>query len=233
MEDKGFFGRALEVLKQRPSMVFLFIGANLIASIVFLLLVALFVKDTGQQLPLTGKIFFIAYVVGASLQSLAFGAATLMGWRVLAGQKTTLGSAIVDTLKRWFHILTAGLLLSTAMAIGIAFFILPGLVVAFAFMFTFAFLMVEQTTALDAMKQSLMLVKAEFKSALRVFATLMGLSFLVLVMGRLFLASPFMGQLIITLMLSVLFTYTAVVLVVFYKDKTQTKVTPTGGPNGI
>lgn len=201
-------------------MIFLFIFANLIASFIFLLLVGLFIHNTEiQRYNLSRTLLFIAFVIGASLQSLAFSASTVIAWNALLGNSVTLWEALRTTFKKWFHVITAGLLLSTAIAIGVAFFLLPGLLISFIFMFTFVFIMINNQTAIDAMKESFIMVKQDITGTLKLFFGIVTLSVVAFIIGRIFIISPFLGQLIVTLVLSTLFSYTATAIVTYYYQK--------------
>ncbi len=217
------FTRVVQVLRQRPSIVVPFIGANLLASIIFLALLGLFPGPALPEGQLPRTQLFLAFVIGMVLQSLAFGMATLMAWRQINAVPDTFWQSFAGTLRRAFQTVTAGLLLGTATAVGMAFFVLPGLAIACVFMFTFVYITVEERQVFEAMRGSFVLVKRRFSEALTLFLLIVALSIVVVFLGTALMRLSLMGQFLNTLMVSVLFGGTATSLVAFYKETQKLK----------
>ncbi|RME69568.1 MAG: hypothetical protein D6778_00320 [Nitrospirae bacterium] len=211
------FSHSVQVLKERPSIVVPFLGANLISSIIYLLTVALFMDSPLPQRGLPRGQIFIAFVIGIALQSMAFGMSTLMAWNHVKGIPDDLWQSLRATIAQAFQLITAGLLLGTATAVGIFFFVLPGLFLAFFFMFTFFFIMVKRQHIFEAMKESFVLVNRNFLQSLKLFLLIVALSILVAFTGVVLMRASLVGQFLNALVVSVLFGLTATMLVVFYK----------------
>ena len=74
-------------------------------------------------------------------------------------------------------LMAAGFILGVLLLLGFMLFVIPGLIVAFIFSFTFIVIMLEKRGPVDAMKRSVQIVRANASYTFKLFAAIIGIGF--------------------------------------------------------
>jgi hypothetical protein len=154
--------------------------------------------------------------VGLAVNLFAQGVTMAMAREALEKGATGMGTGARAALENFSSFLGAALILSAAISIGLALFIIPGVAAVFLLMFTFPSIVVDGLGPQGAIKKGFGVIKANMKKVALLFAFLVAASFLFGVVNVLLRTVPVMG-LAISLVLSGIFGgYIAVVMVSAY-----------------
>lgn len=178
---------------------------------------------------------FIIAILGFLLQAFSQGMTVAMASDAINKGSSSLKTAFSTAVSRIEALSVAGLLIGLLFAIGVMLFLIPGLIVAFIFMFTFVIVITEDIGAVEAMKKSYMVVRANLKESILLFLSLAGAAIAANIINRLFLYIPLLGQLATLVLMGGFFAFLSVSLLRSY-TVLQTDVKPfpesTGRLNG-
>ncbi len=168
-------------------------------------------------------------VIGWVLYSFAQGMVTSMMTELTEKGKTSIGYGFGRANEMIVSLAVSGLIVGVLLLVGFTLFFLPGLAVAFVFVFTFIVVMLEKTGPIDAMKRSVQIVRGNFSYTLKLFAAIIGIGFLLMVFNVILSRLSLLG-----LIASMLFTgaYMGYTYVVFIKAYHQFKKEGSGFPLG-
>jgi len=157
---------------------------------------------------------FILFIIGITITLIAqlvISAMLIhMAQRAEEGATPTLGESYRLSMERLGDIVVASCLVSIAVGIGLLFLIIPGLVLAFFFIFTFQEIIVKGKGAFEAITGSYELVKETFSNTLGFFIFLLILALIIAgILGLIPVVGNFVATLIIT-------PYCAIVTTIYY-----------------
>jgi len=138
-----------------------------------------------------------------------------MAQRAGEGAVPTLGESYRVSMERLGDIVVASCIVSIAVGVGLLFFIIPGLVLAFFFIFTFQEIVVSGKSAFEAITGSYELVKETFSNTLGFFIFLL---IVTLIVGGILGLVPMVGNFVATLIIT---PYCAIVTTLYYLDVTR------------
>ncbi|NOZ25487.1 MAG: hypothetical protein GXO94_05280 [Nitrospirae bacterium] len=166
-------------------------------------------------------------VIGWILYSFAQGMVTSMMTELRDKGKTSIGYGFGRANEMIVSLAVAGLILGVLLLVGFMLFFVPGLVVAFVFVFTFVVVMLEKRGPIDAMKRSVQIVRSNFSYTLKLFAAIIGIGFLLMILNVVLSRLSLLG-----LLASMAFTgaYMGYTYVVFVKAYQQFKEGGAGFP---
>ncbi|GEM_PF-778283 len=133
-----------------------------------------------------------------------------MAQRAEEGAKPDLGESFRASMERLGDIVVASMVVSLAVGIGLIFFVIPGLVMAFLLIFTLQEVMVKGKGAVEAVKGSYELVKENFSEALGFFVLLL---IVVLIITGILNLVPMVGSFVASLLVT---PYYAIVTTIYY-----------------
>lgn len=160
-------------------------------------------------------------LVSSLLGMVAHGMSVGMAKEVMEKGSTSIGSGLQTVMGRLVDIVVASLLASIVIGIGMMLLVIPGLVAAFFLMFTFVLVIVERLGAVDAMKKSYELVRANLNVTVVFAVFVLGISVALAVVNMVFGMIPVLGQIASMVLMSIFGGYFSVVVVRFYTELTQ------------
>jgi uncharacterized membrane protein len=106
--------------------------------------------------------------------------------------------------------------------------VIPGIIAAVLFMFTFVIIIADNIPAVDAMKKSFELVKSNLGDLVILFIAMIGIGLVISIVNMMLRIIPVVGPLAGSLLMGVLWGYMTIVIVKVYKGlttKVQTELT--------
>ncbi len=184
---------------------------------------------TGEEMTNLVLARAVLSVIGWVLYSFAQGMVTSMMTELTEKGKTSIGYGFSRANEMIVSLAVSGLIVGVLLLVGFTLFFLPGLAVAFVFVFTFIVVMLEKTGPIDAMKRSVQIVRGNFSYTLTLFAAIIGIGFLLMVFNVILSRLSLLG-----LIASMIFTgaYMGYTYVVFIKAYHQFKKEGSGFPLG-
>lgn len=156
--------------------------------------------------------------VGMMVNLFAQGVTMAMAREALQKGATGLGTGTRAASANLSLFLGAALIMSVVISVGLALFVIPGVIAVFFLMFTFPSIVVEGLGPLEAIKRGFAVVRANLKSAALLFVVLVAISFLFGVLNMIFMNLPVVGPVISLLLSGVFGGYIAIVIVRAYMD---------------
>lgn len=154
--------------------------------------------------------------LGIAVNLFAQGVTMAMAREAMERGATGLGTGARAASGNFSSFLGAALILSAAISIGLALFIIPGVVAVFLLMFTFPSIVVDGLGPQGAIKKGFRVIKANMKKAALLFAVLVAASFLFGVLNILLRTVPIMGPAIGLFLSGIVGGYIAVVIISAY-----------------
>ncbi len=130
--------------------------------------------------------------------------------------ETSLRTGLDVASAMFFHFLVASAVISALISLGFALLILPGIAAMFFMLFAFPSIVMKGSGPLDALKDSLVIVKANLKESFMLFIVMAGISFTVAVLNIMVGTIPMFGQFINVIISGLVGGYFAVLLVRAY-----------------
>ncbi len=122
-------------------------------------------------------------VVGWVFYSFAQGMVASMMVELEDKGETSLGSGFGRANEMIVSLMVAGFILGVLLLLGFMLFIIPGLIVALAFIFTFVVIMLEKRGPVDAMKRSVQIVRSNLSYTFKLFAAIIGIGFFLMIVS--------------------------------------------------
>jgi hypothetical protein len=184
-------------------------------------------KAGRMEMPSVGGGFFIytflVAVLSFVLHSFSQGMTIAMIDDILRKGECSLKTGFDRALSRISSLIGGGLIMGVLVALGMAVFFIPGLVVAFFLMFTFVSIVMDEEGAIGGLKASFMTVKNNLGSALSIFIVVIGIGLLVGIINAVFGMIPFLGHLVSLVIMGGFFSFVAAVLVLTYRELNPTE----------
>ncbi len=168
-------------------------------------------------------------VVGWIFYSFAQGMVASMMVEVEDKGQTSLGSGFGRANEMIVSLMAAGFILGVLLLLGFMLFVIPGLIVAFIFSFTFIVIMLEKRGPVDAMKRSIQIVRANASYTFKLFAAIIGIGFFLMVVTVVLSKLSLIGLLASMALTGSFMGYT---YMVFIKAYQQFKESGSGFPRG-
>ncbi|MEC4685864.1 MAG: YciC family protein [Nitrospirota bacterium] len=168
-------------------------------------------------------------VVGWIFYSFAQGMVASMMVELEDKGETSLGSGFGRANEMIVSLMVAGFVLGVLLLLGFMLFIIPGLIVAFVFSFTFVVIMLEKRGPIDAMKRSVQIVRSNLSVTFKLFAAIIGIGFLLMVSSVILSKLSLIGLLASMALTGAYMGYT---YVVFIKTYQKFKEEGAGFPRG-
>jgi hypothetical protein len=168
-----------------------------------------------ETFPLTGNIMKYALllsIVSFTLQTLSQGIVIAMTEELIKGGNCSLRRGFEKALSRFANLISAGLIIGILFTFGLSLFILPGLIVAYIFMYTFVIIMVEESWAVDALRKSYSLIRTNLSQTLILFFALAGLGLLISIINVALRSIPLFGHFVTVILIGGCLSFIAVVL---------------------
>ncbi|NOY40145.1 MAG: hypothetical protein GXO95_07970 [Nitrospirae bacterium] len=180
---------------------------------------------------MTGLIFAksVLSVVGWVFYSFAQGMVASMMVKLEDKGETSLGFGFGRANEMIISLMVAGLVLGVLLLLGFMLFIIPGLIVAFVFSFTFVVIMLEKRGPIDAMKRSVQIVRSNLSVTFKLFAAIIAIGFLLMISSVILSRLSLIGLLASMALTGAYMGYT---YVVFIKAYLQFKEAGSGFPRG-
>ncbi len=168
-------------------------------------------------------------VVGWVFYSFAQGMVASMMVELEDKGQTSLGFGFGRANEMIVSLMVAGFILGVLLLLGFMLFIIPGLIVAFVFSFTFVVIMLEKRGPIDAMKRSVQIVRSNLSVTFKLFAAIIGIGFLLMISSVILSRLSLIGLLASMALTGAYMGYT---YVVFIKAYLQFKEAGSGFPRG-
>ncbi|RMG05732.1 MAG: hypothetical protein D6726_00755 [Nitrospirae bacterium] len=214
---------AYEILRKNLVLVVPPLVVSIVLALLMMVIVGTAVMKMGEtRIPQAGGGFvfltFIGAVISFTLHALAQGVTISMAGDIKSGEGCNLKRSFDTALSRLSALIGGGLIFGVLVTIGMALLFIPGLVVALLFMFTFVAIMEDEEGAVGGLKRSFSIVKENFGASLSVFIVLIGIGLLVGIVNAIIGMIPLLGQLLSIFLMGAFFSYTAVTLVLAYRE---------------
>ena len=219
----GHFQAGLDVLKRYPMLVV----PPLAVQVLIVVLGLIFLGGAAGMAAVGGLAGGVAGLVaggtllmllGGLLSLITSGVVILMARDALAGRDPVLGEALNAVLARLVDVVLASLLLTVIVAIGMVFFIIPGLVAAFFLVFTLPAVLLDGQGAIDALRRSATLVKENVGPVLGLIVGAILAAVVSGIISRIFTLVPIIGHLAAAVVSGALISYVTVVAVRIYQS---------------
>jgi|Deesub1362B_J571_1020462.scaffolds.fasta_scaffold00082_40 hypothetical protein len=219
MEIGRTIKESFSVVKDNVSIIVPPIAASFLTYVFAMLLVGSMIAGavTGTKVisPLGIMIFiFISFLFHSVSQAITIS----MAEQTLSEGRCSLKRGLDIAVSRVSSVLAAGIILGILSTVGMMLFILPGLLVAYFFMFTFVIVVLEEAGSIEALKESFRVVKTNLTDSLRVFLSIAGIGLLLWIVSRIFMVVPLLGGIINAILMGGFLSFVSVVLVKTYRE---------------
>ncbi len=237
MDIVGTFKDSIEVAKKNPIIFVPTVAVGLITTAVSIVLIGGAMTPAGTMggmgspagaMGAVGAAMGLAAllsIVGMVLGLVAHGMTVGMAQEAIAVGTTNLNTGISVVTSRLVQLILAAVLVGIAVGVGMMLLVIPGIIAAFLFMFTFVIIIVENIGAVDAMKKSFELVKANLGDLIILFIAVIGVGIVIGIISMIFRFIPVLGQLAGSLLMGLFGGYITIVIVKVYQGLTK-KVQP-------
>ncbi len=217
MELPGILKTSINIIRKNTILVAPSIIATLITSIFG-------ISITGMQFneQMYGR-FMIVGLVGFIIHAFSVCIIISMTMDVLEGSSPGLGSAFSKSMFNFISIFTATFIISFLAAIGAMFLIIPALVVAYVFMFTYVIIMTNNTGPIDALGASYKIIKARLSDTIVLFLVLIGVAITVQLIEIFLSIFRFFGVVVNVVLSSTFVTFSSITLLLAYRELTTSE----------
>lgn len=177
----------------------------------------------GAMMPAFGAMMIGAFLVGIIamiLELFAHGMTVGMAKEAIDTGSTSLSNGINIAVSRFVPLLIAAIVVGIIVTIGLLLLIIPGLIAAFLFMFTFVAIVVDNMGAVEAMKKSFEVIKSQLSDAIILFITLIVVGVIFTIANMILNVIPLLGQLLGMILMGIFGGYISVVIVMAYRELT-------------
>lgn len=232
MDSKLIFKKSIDTLKDN----FIIIVPPMITSLIITLILLLLAKSgvapaavTGGKTGASGQMTGMPLIVGILflfLWSLSHSVVVAMAKEALDSGRTTFNSGIETARDKFGSLILSSFLISVIVMVTVSLFIIPGLVASFFLMFTFAGIIADHLSPLDAMKKSFTLVRSNLRDSAVIFLGIVLLGFLYAFASLILTRLPILGQLISLGVTGTFWGYISIVIVRAYHELVNTPLPP-------
>ncbi|TAN43293.1 MAG: hypothetical protein EPN25_01165 [Nitrospirae bacterium] len=233
------YKESIDVAKTNPLILAPLVAVGLVMAVLSLVLVGGFARSAGMMGgmgspagavgAMAGAVFFAAIlgVVGMVLYFFAHGMTVGMANEAIETGTTSLGGGISVVTSRLPQLIVAALIVGLAVGIGMLLLVIPGIVAAFFLAFTFPLVIIENMPAVDAVKKSIEIVKANLNDVVIMFLIAIVIGVVSAIVGGLLRFIPVVGPLAASIINGIFGGYVTIVVVkVFIEIARKSKGTP-------
>lgn len=232
MDIGGTFRDSLEVAKKNPLVFVPAVAVGLVMAVLTMAVIGGAMTTAGMMggmgspagaMGAVGAAMGLAAllgIVGMIAGLVAHGMTVAMAQEAIATGTTTLGTGLSVVSSRLVQLIVAAVLVGLAVSIGMLLLVIPGIIAAILFMFTFVIIIADNVPAVDAMKKSFELVKSNLGDLAILFIAMIGIGIVVSIVSRLFGIIPVVGQLAGSFLSGILWGYMTIVVVKVYGELT-------------
>ncbi len=234
MDIVGIFKESLEVSKRNYIIFVPTVAVAVIMAVLTLVLIGTGIlsigltggelRSPGDAMPILGKMiggFFIVAVAGTILCLIAHGMTVGMAKQAVETGTTSLNGGLSAARGRFTQLVAASVLVGVIVFIGFMLLFIPGLIATFFLMFTFVSMIVDNTGAIKAIKNSYKTVKTNLNDSVVVFIGMIALGIVFAVANAILNVIPVLGQLLSIALMGALGGYISVVIVKVYMELTK------------
>lgn len=233
MDIVGTFKDSIEVAKKNPIIFVPTVAVSLITAVISMVLIGGAMTAAGTMggmgtpagaMGAVGAAMGLAAfmsIVGMVLGLVAHGMTVGMAQEAIAAGTTSLNTGISVVTSRLVQLIVAAVLVGIAVGVGMLLLVIPGIIAAFLFMFTFVIIIVDNIGAVDAMKKSFELVKANLGDLIMLFIAVIGVGIVISIISMIFRFIPVLGQLAGSLLMGIFGGYITIVIVKVYQGLTK------------
>ncbi len=228
MNVKEILKQGLELLRKHPVIVAPPILVSLLSGFLTVLLISgriltmepVEIGASGKRFAGLVVIQSVMAVVGWILYGFAQGMIAAMVVEAKEKGKTSFGRGFGAAVVRMGSLLTAGLMVGLLLMLGFMLMLIPGIIVAYLFLFTFVIIMLEGMGPFKAMKKSVRVVTNNLSSTFLLFASILLIGLAAVVVSMLLRVS-IIGLLAGMSVTGAYMGYMAAVVVVAYQELTK------------
>ena len=232
MDIAGIFKDSIEVAKKNPLIFVPTIAVGLVMAVLKLVLIsggmmtAGMMGGVGSTVGVMGAVggmlglAALLSIVGMILGLFAHGMTVGMASEAIDKGATSLESGVSVVTSRLAQLIVAAVLVGIAVGVGMMLLIIPGIIAAFFFIFTFVIVIAENVTAVDAMKKSVELVKSHLNEMVIFFIVVIGASIVVGILNMVISFIPVLGPLVGSVLMGILGGLITIAIVKVYKSMT-------------
>ncbi|MGC2063443.1 MAG: hypothetical protein WA610_10730 [Thermodesulfovibrionales bacterium] len=232
MDIAGTFKDSIEVAKKNPLIFVPTVAVGLVMAVLTMAIIGGAVTTAGMMggmgspagvMGAVGAAMGLAAllsIVGMIAGLIAHGMTVAMAQEAIASGTTTLNTGLSVVTSRLVQLVVAAVLVGLAVGIGMMLLVIPGIIAAFLFMFTFVIIIADNIPAVDAMKKSFELVKANLADLVILFIAVIGIGIVISIVNRIFRIIPVVGPLAGSLLMGIFGGYMTIVIVKVYKGLT-------------
>ncbi len=214
MELPEILKTSINILKKNTILIAPSIIATLVTSIFG-------ISITGMQFneQMYGR-FMLVGLVGFIIHAFSVCIIISMTMDILKGTPPGFGAAFSKSASNFISILIATFIISFLAAIGAMFLIIPALIVAYVFMFTFVIIMTNNTSPIDALWASYKIARANLSETIVLFLVLIGLAITVQLIEIFLSIFRFVGVMANVVLSSLFVTFSSITLLLTYRELT-------------
>ncbi|MDZ7696221.1 MAG: hypothetical protein U5R49_04570 [Deltaproteobacteria bacterium] len=166
--------------------------------------------------------FFLLSCISFILQVFAQGVTISMVNDLLDRRICSLRDGFTAAFRKLNDLMIASFIIFFGLFLGIIFFLIPAIILGFVLMFTVVIIVTEDIHAIEAMKKSCLVVRANLSSAVLLFLIIAGTGLFLGLMNPLLVELPAVGGMIFAFLSGLHMSLMAIVMVRFYR-KTYSK----------
>ena len=212
MEIQLILKESINIIKKHTILVAPSIIATLVTSIFGISMTGL--KFNPQMY---GR-FMIVGLVGFIIHAFSVCVILSMTMEILKDRPPQFGTALSRAVSNLLSILVATLIISFLAALGAMFLIIPALIVAYIFMFTYVIIMEDQRGPLEALSESYRTVRAHLSETLVLFMVLVGVAISVQLVEIFLSVFRAIGVIANVLLSSCFVTFSSILLLLSYRE---------------
>jgi hypothetical protein len=228
MDIVGIFKESFTIAKKNYILCVPTVAVGIAMAVLTLIMVgtgALSIGLMGSGMPVPGAMMmggvFLVGVLSTLLGFVAHGVTVGMAKEAIETGATSIGSGLSIAMGRLSQLIAASVLVGITVFIGFMLFFVPGLIAIFFLMFTFVSVIVDNIGAVDAMKKSYAVVRANLNDCVVFFVGALAVGIVFAVANRVLNVIPVVGQLLGVVLMGAFGGYIAVVIVKVYTELTK------------
>ncbi len=206
------------IVKDNTSIIVPPILASFLTNVIAIVIVGSIITGAVVGAKISPVAVMLFTLIGFLFHSFSQAITTSMADQALNEGRCSLKKGFSTAVSRLPSVLAAGFILSILFTIGMMLFVLPGLLVAYLFMFTFVIIIIKGHGSIEALRESLTVVRANLTDSLMIFISIGGTGLVLGIVSRIFMAVPLFGQIINAILMGGFLSFASVVLVKTYRD---------------
>jgi hypothetical protein len=240
MNIVGLLQESFAKLKSNPMILVPILAATVLIGILSLILVGTMVPKIGpvnSQVVISadeavgvagmalGRVIAIL-IFGSIVGLIAHGMTVMMADDAIHGRTVQLSTAWNRTRDRLVPLVITAVVVGVVTSLGLVLLVLPGVVIAFFLMFSFAALMVHELPPMSALSRSFRVVKGNFAATFVFFLIMIALGVLMGLVNLVLGMIPVLGALVSLIVASAYASFLSIFVVAVYRGLTDEGAAP-------